>query len=61
MYLLRRTKSLPNGTAPIYLRISIGDDRVELSTKKFILPGKWSTAAQKVVSTSEEAKLSTPI
>lgn len=37
---LRQSKSLPNGTTPIYLRITIGDERVELSTKRNVLPGK---------------------
>ena len=41
-FLLKRFKELPNGTAPIYLRIPIDEERVELSTKKYILPDKYS-------------------
>jgi hypothetical protein len=50
-------KSLPNGTPPIYLRITIGDDRVELSTKKYVLPQRLNQAMQKVSGTGEEAKI----
>jgi len=53
---LKQSKSLSNGTAPIYLRITIGDDRVELSTKRYVLPDKWSSTMQKVAGTGEEAR-----
>lgn len=45
---LKQSKLLPNGTAPIYLRITVGDDRVELSTKKYVQPARWNPAARKV-------------
>jgi hypothetical protein len=53
---LKQSKSLPNGTAPIYLRITIGDDRVELSTKRNVMPQKWNATMQKVSGTGEEAR-----
>src|SRR6185437_3026161 len=53
---LKPAKSLPNGTAPIYLRITVDDDRVELSTKRYVLPQRWNAAMQKVTGTSEEVR-----
>ena len=55
-FLLKRFKELPNGTAPIYLRITIDEERVELSTKRYVLPAKWSAATQKVSGSGEEAR-----
>jgi len=53
---LRQSKSLPNGTAPIYMSIAIGEERVELSTKKYVLPQRWNSAMQKVSGTGEDAR-----
>lgn len=53
---LKQGKNLPNGTAPIYLRITIGEDRVELSTKKYVLPQRWNAAMQKVSGTGEDVR-----
>ena len=53
---MKQSKLLPNGTAPIYLRITVGDDRVELSTKKYVQPARWNPAAQKVSGNIEEAR-----
>src|SRR5579859_3916615 len=56
LFQLKQSKSLPNGTAPIYLRITMGDDRVELSTKRYVSPERWNPTMQKVSGTSEEVK-----
>jgi site-specific recombinase XerD len=40
--------------APIYMSIAVGEDRVELSTKKYVLPQRWNTAMQKVSGNGEE-------
>src|SRR6185437_836222 len=53
---LRQSKSLPNGMAPIYMSIAVGEDRVELSTKKYVLPQRWNPAMQKVSGTGEEVR-----
>lgn len=47
---------LSNGTVPIYVRITLADVRVELSTKRYINPQKWNSVAQKVIGSSEEVK-----
>jgi site-specific recombinase XerD len=48
---------MSNGTAPIYLRITVDEERVELSTRRFVLPAKWNSATQKVSGINEEAKM----
>jgi len=53
---LKQAKILPNGTAPIYLRITVDEDRVELSTKKYVLPQRWNSAMQKVSGTGEDVR-----
>lgn len=53
---LRQSKSLPNGMAPIYMSIAVGEDRVELSTKKYVLPQRWNPAMQKVSGSGEEVR-----
>src|SRR6185437_1015971 len=53
---LRQSKSLPNGMAPIYMSIAVGEDRVELSTKKYVLPQRWNLAMQKVSGSGEEVR-----
>src|ERR1700727_1720605 len=56
IFLVKRHKTLSSGTAPIYLRITVDEGRVELSTKRFVLPAKWNSAMQKVSGMNEEAK-----
>src|ERR1700749_810341 len=50
-------KTLANGTAPIYLRITVNGERVEFTTKRYILPGRWSSDQQKMSGTTEEARI----
>jgi len=42
--------------APIYMSIAVGEDRVELSTKKYVLPQRWNLAMQKVSGSGEEVR-----
>ena len=53
---LRKSKSLQNGTVPIYLRVAITESVFELSSKQYIKQDKWNTEAQKVMGNSEEAR-----
>lgn len=45
-----------NDKPAIYLRLSIGDKRAELSTYQYISPGQWNQAAQCVKGNLEEAQ-----
>jgi site-specific recombinase XerD len=56
LFQLKRTKALPNGNAPIYLRITIDSERVEIATKRNANPDKWNTVAQKVMGNNDDAR-----
>ena len=56
LFQMKRSKALPNGNAPIYLRITIDSERVEIATKRNAPPDKWNTIAQKVMGNTDEAK-----
>lgn len=56
LFIIRKTKMLSNGTVPIYLRITIGDDRIEIATKRYVHPSKWNRIAQKISGSSEEVR-----
>lgn len=45
-----------DGTAPIYLRITIDGERIEISSKRSVIPDKWNTKAQKLTGNSEEVR-----
>ncbi|MBN8676531.1 MAG: site-specific integrase [Chitinophagales bacterium] len=56
LFYVKKAKTVANGTAPIYLRITIDGKITELAAKRYILPEKWNSEAQKVTGTSEEIK-----
>lgn len=56
LFQMKRTKALPNGNAPIYLRITIDSERVEIATKRNAPPDKWNNTAQKVMGNTEDAR-----
>lgn len=56
-FTLKKTKTLANGTAPIYLRITVDGGRVEFTTRRYILPSRWNANTQKMTGTTEEARV----
>lgn len=56
LFYVKKSKKLDNGTAPIYLRITIDGKRKEVTTKRHIEPERWNSATQKVNGNSEEVK-----
>jgi len=42
LYYIKRTKLLKNGEAPVYVRITVNGDRVELSLKRSIKSNLWN-------------------
>ncbi|WP_295801724.1 site-specific integrase [Mucilaginibacter sp.] len=54
---LKKTKTLANGTAPIYLRITIDGSRVEFSTKRYVTASRWNSKSQKMTGTTEDARI----
>jgi hypothetical protein len=52
----RKSKATKENLVPIYLRVTIGGQRCELTTKQLISEEKWSAHTGKVKGTSTEAK-----
>ncbi len=57
LFYVKKSKILANGTAPIYLRITIDGKPKEITTKRHVEPDKWNSATQKVNGNSEEVKV----
>jgi site-specific recombinase XerD len=56
LFYVKKSKTLSNGTAPIYLRITIDGKQTEIAVKRYIQPDKWNGQAQKANGTSEEIR-----
>lgn len=57
LFFVKKSKIKANGTAPIYLRITIDGVPKEISSKRNIHPEKWDAKMQKVMGNTEEVKL----
>jgi site-specific recombinase XerD len=53
LFYVKSSKLSADGTAPIYLRITIDGKRIEISSKRQVIPSKWNTAAQKLTGTGD--------
>ena len=56
LFYIRTTKTKSNGTAPIYVRITINGKRAEFSTKRTIEPIKWNNAKGRAKGSNEQIK-----
>lgn len=56
LFFIKKSKIKANGTAPIYLRITIDGIPKEISSKRNILPNKWDNKLQKVIGVTEEIR-----
>ncbi|MFC7345361.1 site-specific integrase [Chryseobacterium zhengzhouense] len=56
LFFIKKNKIRTNGTAPIYLRITIDGKAAEIAAKRYIGPKKWDNKTQKAVGNSQEAK-----
>lgn len=52
----KKAKTSISGLVPIYLRITVDGKRIEMSSKRFIMPEKWSQEQCSMKGNSEEAK-----
>ena len=48
-FIIRKNRANANGDSPIYARISIGDERVEISTGRNIKPENWDSKSNKAI------------
>jgi len=56
LFFIKKNKIRTNGTAPIYLRITVDGRAAEIAAKRYIDPKKWDNKAQKAVGNGQEAK-----
>lgn len=56
LFYAKRAKTTKEGLVPIYMRITIEGQRIEVSTKRYVNPQKWSAAGSYVKGTSAEAR-----
>ncbi|MBN2744305.1 MAG: hypothetical protein JXR39_10465 [Marinilabiliaceae bacterium] len=49
LFFIKRTKLLKSGEAPIFLRLTINQERAEFGLKLSTLPYNWSEKEQKVI------------
>jgi len=57
LFFIKKNKIRTNGTAPIYLRITVDGKASEIAAKRYIDPKKWDNKSQKAVGNSQEAKI----
>lgn len=55
LFFLRKPKNF-QGTANIYMRITIDEERVELSTKRICDPKRWNSHTGRLTGTKEDAR-----
>ncbi|SDH06065.1 Site-specific recombinase XerD [Flavobacterium omnivorum] len=56
LFFIKKSKIKANGTAPIYLRITIDGVPKEIASKRYIEPSKWDNKLQKITGISDEVK-----
>jgi len=56
LFFVKKSKVRPNGTAPIYMRITIDGKKADISSKRHIEPHKWDNKGQKAIGNSQETK-----
>ena len=53
---IKKTKLLKSGKAPIYYRITIGNERAEFGIKRSILPEQWEAKNQRAKESATDAR-----
>ncbi|MEG1589261.1 Arm DNA-binding domain-containing protein [Chryseobacterium sp.] len=56
LFFIKKNKIRTNGTAPIYLRITIDGKAADIAVKRYIEPQKWDGKAHKALGNSQEAR-----
>jgi site-specific recombinase XerD len=56
LFFIKKSKIKANGTAPIYLRITIDGAPKEIASKRYIQPDRWDNKLQKASGVSDEVK-----
>lgn len=56
LFYAKKAKATTEGLVPIYQRVTVDGQRIELSTKRYVDVTKWSSEAGKLKGNSEEAR-----
>ncbi|MGQ0828331.1 MAG: site-specific integrase [Bacteroidota bacterium] len=56
LFYVKKSKTAADGTAPIYLKVTVDGKPFEISSKRYTIPANWCPMSKKVNGTSEEAK-----
>jgi len=56
LFYVKRSKMIGDGTVPVYLRVTIDGERIEISSKRYVNPDKWNANGQKLNGTGEEVR-----
>lgn len=56
LFYAKRAKTTTDGLVPIYIRVTVDGERIELSTKRYTHPDKWSIEGSCMKGYSGEAK-----
>lgn len=56
LFYAKRSKTTAKGLVPIYLRVTVDGVRIEITTKRFVEPSRWSVSAGKMKGNSEESR-----
>ena len=56
LFYAKRAKTTTDGLVPIYIRVTVDGERIELSTKRYAHPDKWSVEGSCMKGYSGEAK-----
>lgn len=56
LFYVKKSKTQANGTAPIYLKITLDCKPFEIASKRYTLPEKWCPVAKKVNGQSEDVR-----
>ena len=57
LFFIKKTKLLKDGSAPIYLRITVNGKRSEIAIKRSINPKFWDIKRNKVKGNSKKAQI----
>lgn len=55
-FYMKRSKMTSEGIAPVYLRITVDGERVEIASKRYVKSDEWSQTAQKLLGNSTETR-----
>ncbi len=56
LFFVKRTKTNVDGLLPIFIRVTVNGERIELSTKRFTTSERWSVEGNRMKGTSAESK-----